>query len=165
MADRTLVQYDEKPNERGYWARLRIERSSAGQPGGLITVEQHAGPDDREYTEATVALDDLRRLYPATDWASDFSAHQRQIKQLGQPRIGSSIMREADQAILMLREMTEHVDKNEPVTLGGKQYVPVERVEHLEHLLHRIQEMARVSVYVHGDALETYIRESLDDRP
>lgn len=71
MADRTLVLYEEPRNPEGPHWTLAIERSAAGQPGGIITIAEKFEPGmplaDREMT---VVLDDLRRLQPALDWAN-----------------------------------------------------------------------------------------------
>lgn len=71
MADRTLVLYEEPRNPGAPHWTLAVERSAAGQPGGMLTIAEKFEPGmpihDREMT---VVLDDLRRLQPALDWAN-----------------------------------------------------------------------------------------------
>lgn len=70
MGDRTLVLYEEERNAEGPYWRMRIERSSAGQPGLLFTISHdplHEGMYRRE--ELTIVVNDGNALLaPVLEW-------------------------------------------------------------------------------------------------
>lgn len=70
MADRTLISYQEPRLEHGPYWRLRIERSAAGAPRGLVIIEFASFDGTLPDEEMCVVLDDLRILQPALDWAN-----------------------------------------------------------------------------------------------
>lgn len=71
MADRTLVRYLEERNEHGPFWTLEVERSSAGAPGGLVTIAFRSFDGSLPESQMTVVMDDLRHLQPALDWATN----------------------------------------------------------------------------------------------
>ena len=75
MADRTLVKYEEKRLPDGPHWRLRVERSSAGAPAGMVVIEYESVDGSIPSTEMSVVLDDLRRLQPALNWAERNNAN------------------------------------------------------------------------------------------
>lgn len=74
MADRTLVEYLESRNEFGPYWRLKIDRSSAGQPGIIITISTEMY--DPKYAhlnrEMTIIVDDANAvLAPVMKWLNE----------------------------------------------------------------------------------------------
>lgn len=62
MSDRNLVTYEEPADHEGPNYTLRIDRSAAGAPGLLFTIEVGG-------IESTVIVKDGRKLLePVTEW-------------------------------------------------------------------------------------------------
>lgn len=138
MGDRTILQIDEEA--RGIvHHRLRIERSAAGAPAGIVIVERHDGVT---VDEASVVLEDLRVLQPVIDWAGTIDPRALERSRIGRPRPGAPTMRDVDRAIVSERQ------------LRGE-------VEALRSLLARVRGMGVVSRYVEGDSLAAYIDGSM----
>lgn len=144
MADRRLVEVEEKRNADGPHWTLIVERSSEGRPGGLVTL-RHVDVDGVEQQQMTVVLDDLRRLLPATDWAAGIDAHEREIRQLGRTRIGGSTWRDADRALIARPKLEAEV-----AVLRGT--------------LELIRQMGETSRYVAGTPLALLAKEALRER-
>lgn len=68
MADRTLVKVTERADHLASRWVLRIERSAAGPPGGLVIIERQDA-SGLFLDDLCVVVDDLRVLQPAIDWA------------------------------------------------------------------------------------------------
>lgn len=77
MSDRNLITYEEPRNEFGPYWRLKIDRSSAGQPGILLTIGMEMF--DPKYAhlnrEMTIVVNDAWEvLNPVLDWLNLDSA-------------------------------------------------------------------------------------------
>ena len=74
MADRNLVHYEEERNSEGPYWTLDIERSAAGQPGLLFTIESKAFSESDRHIEALnrqmtiVVRDGNALLAPVLEW-------------------------------------------------------------------------------------------------
>lgn len=70
MADRTLVDYEEDRNEFGPYWRMKIERSSSGEPTVLLTIttDWYDG-DPKGHNGMTIVVTDAANVFkPMMDW-------------------------------------------------------------------------------------------------
>ena len=69
MSDRNLVSYDEPRLPDGPYWRLRIDRSAAGAPGLLFTIEHASFDGTLPLQDMTVIVEDGRALLaPVLKW-------------------------------------------------------------------------------------------------
>ena len=70
MSDRNLVTYEEPRNPTGPYWTLKIDRSAAGQPGLLLTIETNwFDGNPRGHNEMTIVVENGNELLaPVLEW-------------------------------------------------------------------------------------------------
>lgn len=67
MANRTIAEHTEEPNQNGWHSRLRVERLSSGAPGLIFIIETYM--DGQEVSQESVLVKDgTTLLAPVNGW-------------------------------------------------------------------------------------------------